>query len=191
MQTRTFTHIEDTIDALTKCVLEEKATNEIFNIGYEAGRCGYKYGQGFKIVPNEYRQGYVYGFRNFNKPSRTLSDINETKTLDELYIRRPELKNDPYIQNSQLLKKDGVLYDVDGKLREGVNLATVNGHKDQDGNGILSDEMTGPQRAVFTLNNNSMSDNREKGFFNVFPPADQATDFGMKIKYLKETIKQQ
>lgn len=33
MQTRTFTYIDDTIAGLMKCIFEEKAINEIFNIG--------------------------------------------------------------------------------------------------------------------------------------------------------------
>ena len=32
-QTRTFTFIEDTVSALVKCILDDKANNEIFNIG--------------------------------------------------------------------------------------------------------------------------------------------------------------
>lgn len=34
-QTRTFTYIDDTIDGLLSCILEDKANNEIFNIGSE------------------------------------------------------------------------------------------------------------------------------------------------------------
>ena len=33
LQTRTFTYIKDTVEALTHCILDEKAQNEIFNIG--------------------------------------------------------------------------------------------------------------------------------------------------------------
>jgi UDP-glucose 4-epimerase len=33
LQTRTFTYIDDTVDALTRCILEEEAKNEIFNVG--------------------------------------------------------------------------------------------------------------------------------------------------------------
>ena len=33
LQTRTFTYIKDTVEALSHCVLDEKALNEIFNIG--------------------------------------------------------------------------------------------------------------------------------------------------------------
>ncbi len=32
LQTRTFTYIDDTIDGLVKCIIEEKSKNEIFNI---------------------------------------------------------------------------------------------------------------------------------------------------------------
>ena len=33
LQTRTFTYIKDTVEALSHCILDEKALNEIFNIG--------------------------------------------------------------------------------------------------------------------------------------------------------------
>ena len=125
---------------------------------------------------------------NHNYYSRLLGDLNECKTLDALYERHPEYKTDPYVQNSLLLKKGGQFFDEEGKLRGDLRLTVNNGHKNTEGKATSTDDMTGVQRALSYLNG-IISDVKNKGIFNVFMPADQATDFGMKIKhYISKTL---
>lgn len=88
-QTRTFTHISDTITALTECILNPKSKNEIFNIGsnpeeeisiLELGKLIWKLVNGensdplFNLIPYE-------SFGKYEDVLRRVPDISKAKRI--------------------------------------------------------------------------------------------------------------
>lgn len=135
---------------------------------------------------SQYQRGdgeYVQNNILHNEYSLVLSRINEAKTLDQFFDKFPTYRDDPYMNNSLLLKKGGNFFDEEGNIREGVKLTVNTGVRNEDGSFTLSEDMTGVQRMMHTLNINLKANKEGSGFFHVFMPADQSTDFGMQMDY--------
>jgi len=88
LQTRTFTYVKDTVQGLLKSILEEKASNEIFNIGsnpteeisiLELGKLIWKLIQGENTEPVIKFIPYAT-FGNYEDVRRRVANIDKIKT---------------------------------------------------------------------------------------------------------------
>jgi len=89
LQTRTFTYVEDTIQGIMKCIFEEKAKNEIFNIANNPEEEITILGLGemiWKLIHGEASKPLVnfipYAtFGNYEDVKRRVPDITKIKTM--------------------------------------------------------------------------------------------------------------
>jgi hypothetical protein len=70
----------------------------------------------------------ISSFAENDAPSYFQNDFNESKTLDELLEKRPELK-DVFSRGSQVLKKGGLFFDKDGNRIAEINVEYIQGSK--------------------------------------------------------------
>jgi len=89
LQTRTFTYVEDTVQGVVKCILEEKAKNEIFNIANNPEEEITILGLGemiWKLINGENSKPLInfipYStFGNYEDVKRRVPDITKIKSL--------------------------------------------------------------------------------------------------------------
>lgn len=89
LQTRTFTYIDDTVQGIVKCILEEKAKNEIFNIANEPNEEISIGGLAELIVDLMKHDGHApvlkyipyTTFGNYEDVRRRVPDIQKIKTM--------------------------------------------------------------------------------------------------------------
>jgi hypothetical protein len=70
----------------------------------------------------------ISSFAENDAPSYFQNDFNESKTLDELLEKRPELK-DVFSRGSQVLKKGGLFFDKDGNRIAEIKVEYIQGSK--------------------------------------------------------------
>jgi hypothetical protein len=70
----------------------------------------------------------ISSFAENDAPSYFQNDFNESKTLDELLEKRPEL-NDVFSRGSQVLKKGGLFFDKDGNRIAEIKVEYIQGSK--------------------------------------------------------------
>lgn len=66
--------------------------------------------------------------------SNILNDIDSSQTLDEFFSEHPHLdpENNPYTANSVLLKKDGLFFDKNGRLKRQIELEIHEGSREEE-----------------------------------------------------------
>lgn len=157
---------------ITRSSLTSNAINEIANL-YVAADGAFRASQ-YLSVSNEPKQRYVQN----NAYSKILSIINSSQSLEDLYEKRPYYENDPFVQNSILLKPDGVWFkstNSDGvtKWRDNVKMkVTVGEGLDSEGKGIETHKMNIITRFMQAFNMNAA------GNFYTVAPADSAREWG-------------
>jgi exodeoxyribonuclease-5 len=108
-------------------------------------------------------------------------DFNDAQTLDELFKKRPELK-DAFSQNSLIIKKGGLFFDKEGNKIKGkiLKIGVVDGISEEDGGTTVSG-LTEGERFSVEINQNV------KGNYYILVPADSATErtynIGNQIKF--------
>jgi exodeoxyribonuclease-5 len=108
-------------------------------------------------------------------------DFNDAQTLDELFKKRPELK-DAFSANSLIIKKGGLFFDKDGNKIKGktLTIGVVDGISEEDGGTTVSG-LTEGERFSVEINQNV------KGNYYILVPADSATErtynIGNQIKF--------
>lgn len=108
-------------------------------------------------------------------------DFNDAQTLDELFKKRPELK-DAFSANSLIIKKGGLFFDKDGNKIKGktLTIGVVDGISEEDGGTTISG-LTEGERFSVEINQNV------KGNYYILIPADSATErtynIGNQIKF--------
>ena len=110
-----------------------------------------------------------------NASSVLANDFNESKTLDELLAKRPELK-DVFSANSQILKKGGLFFDKDGKRIKTMTVSYIEGNKDvSTDKGVSTAKLTLGSRYTQGINQNVM------GNYNILIAADGSTEWMLNL----------
>lgn len=110
-----------------------------------------------------------------NTASILENEFNESKTLDELIEKRPEL-NDVYSSNSVVLKKGGLFVDTEGNRTKELKISYIQGTKDNNTNkGLKTKRLSLGDRFVQEINNNL------KGDYYILVPADSATEWKINL----------
>lgn len=106
-----------------------------------------------------------------NAPSMLENDFNETNSIDELKILRPELY-DVYSTNSLILSNNTKYADKDGKWRKRIKVSYIQGTKNRDVNkDTTTVNLALNDRHVQEINQNL------NGNYYVIIPADSATEW--------------
>jgi hypothetical protein len=114
-------------------------------------------------------------FSENNAPSYFEDDFNESATLDELLIKRPEL-NDVFSRGSQVLKKGGLFFDKDGNRIAEIKVEYIQGSKNEwRGKNKTTAKLTEAERFVQEINQNI------KGKYYVLVPGDSSTEWMMNL----------
>ena len=114
-------------------------------------------------------------FAENNAPSLFENEFNEANTLDELLEKRPELR-DVYSKGSQVLKKGGLFFDVEGKRIKEMKVSYIQGTKLIDQNkGITTSKLSLGERFTQEINQNL------DGNYYVLIPADGSTEWMMNL----------
>jgi hypothetical protein len=117
----------------------------------------------------------IGSFADNNAPSLLENEFNESATLDDLLLRRPEL-NDIFSANSQVLKKGGLYFDKNGKRIKDLKVGYIQGTKDVDtGKGRSTGSMTIGDRFTQEINQNL------NGNYYILIPADGSTEWMMNL----------
>jgi hypothetical protein len=135
-------------------------------------------------VTNPLRDNTLYGvngkkkqvFVNNNAPSYFESTFNSIKTLDELLKTLPQL-TDVFSGNSQVLKKGGLFFDVNGKRTENkLKVGYIDGVDNVNtGKSTPTGKLSESQRFITEINQNL------NGNFYVLIPADSVTEWMMNL----------
>ncbi len=134
-------------------------------------------------VTNPSQESTYYGvddqqigaFADNNAPSLFENEFNESETLEDLLLSRPEL-NDIFSTNSQVLKKGGLFFDKNGKRIKEIKVGYIQGTKMLDTNkGISTGRMTIGDRFTQEINQNI------NGNYYVLIPADGSTEWMMNL----------
>lgn len=135
-------------------------------------------------VTNPLRDNTLYGvngkkkqvFVNNNAPSYLESTFNSVKTLDELLKTLPQL-TDVFSGNSQVLKKGGLFFDVNGKRTENkLKVGYIDGVDNVNNNTATpTAKLSESQRFITEINQNL------RGNFYVLIPADGSTEWMMNL----------
>jgi hypothetical protein len=101
--------------------------------------------------------------------------FNESKSIDELLQRRPELR-DVYSKNSVILKKGGYFFDENGDKIEGriLKVGVVDGINENDG-GTTITSLTKGERFTLEINQNL------RGEYYILIPADSSTERTLNV----------
>jgi uncharacterized protein YaaR (DUF327 family) len=135
-------------------------------------------------VTNPLRDNTLYGvngkkkqvFVNNNAPSYFESTFNSVKTLDELLKALPQL-TDVFSGNSQVLKKGGLFFDVNGnRTINRLKVGYIDGVDNiNTGKSTPTAKLSESQRFVTEINQNL------NGNFYVLIPADSVTEWMMNL----------
>ncbi len=103
------------------------------------------------------------------------NDFNESKTLDELLEKRPELK-DVFSKGSQILKKGGLFFDKDGIRIAEIHVEYIQGNKNAfTGKNKTTARLELGDRFIQEMNQNL------NGKYYVLIPGDSSTEWMMNL----------
>jgi energy-coupling factor transporter ATP-binding protein EcfA2 len=117
----------------------------------------------------------VNEFAENNHTSVFENEMNESPTLDEVYVKRPEL-NDVFSKSSIVLKKGGLFYDEDGNQIKKFKIKYIEGNKDIDGGkDVKISRLSRGDAAVLQFNQNLNGD------YYILVPADSSTEWMINL----------
>jgi hypothetical protein len=117
----------------------------------------------------------IGAFSENNAPSYFENTFNESKTLQELLEKMPQL-NDVYSAGSQVLKEGGLFFDKDGKRIAEIKVQYIQGSKNElTGKGQATAKLTEGERFVQEINQNI------NGNYYVLIPGDSSTEWMMNL----------
>lgn len=117
----------------------------------------------------------IGSFSENNAPSYFENDFNESKTLDELLEKRPQLK-DVFSKGSEILKKGGLFFDKEGKRIAEIKVEYIQGSKNQTTGKDSSTSRLGlADRFMQEINQNI------NGKYYVLIPGDSSTEWMMNL----------
>ena len=110
-----------------------------------------------------------------NAPSFFENSFNDSETLEELKISRPEL-NDVFSKNSIKLKQGGLFFNEEGDRFKMIKVSYIDGKKVIDSNkGTSTSKLTKGQRFTQEINQNINGD------YYILIPADGATEWMINL----------
>ena len=117
----------------------------------------------------------ISSFAENDAPSYFENDFNESKTLDELLEKRPELK-DVFSRGSQILKKGGLFFDKDGIRIAKIHVEYIQGNKNAfTGKNKTTSRLELGDRFIQEMNQNI------NGKYYVLIPGDSSTEWMMNL----------
>jgi hypothetical protein len=117
----------------------------------------------------------ISSFAENDAPSYFENDFNESKTLDELLEKRPELK-DVFSKGSQVLKKGGLFFDKDGNRIAEIHVEYIQGSKNAfTGKNKTTARLELGDRFIQEMNQNI------NGKYYVLIPGDSSTEWMMNL----------
>jgi predicted NAD-dependent protein-ADP-ribosyltransferase YbiA (DUF1768 family) len=117
----------------------------------------------------------ISSFAENDAPSYFENDFNESKTLDELLEKRPELK-DVFSKGSQILKKGGLFFDKDGIRIAEIHVEYIQGNKNAfTGKNKTTARLELGDRFIQEMNQNL------NGKYYVLIPGDSSTEWMMNL----------
>lgn len=117
----------------------------------------------------------ISSFAENDAPSYFENDFNESKTLDELLEKRPELR-DVFSRGSQILKKDGLFFDKDGNRIAEIRVEYIQGSKNLfTGKNKTTARLELGDRFIQEMNQNI------NGKYYVLIPGDSSTEWMMNL----------
>jgi hypothetical protein len=117
----------------------------------------------------------ISSFAENDAPSYFENDFNESKTLDELLEKRPELK-DVFSRGSQILKKGGLFFDKDGNRIAEIKVEYIQGSKNLfTGKNKTTARLELGDRFIQEMNQNI------NGKYYVLIPGDSSTEWMMNL----------
>lgn len=117
----------------------------------------------------------ISSFAENDAPSYFENDFNESKTLDELLEKRPELK-DVFSRGSQILKKGGLFFDKDGNRIAEIHVEYIQGSKNLfTGKNKTTAKLELGDRFIQEMNQNI------NGKYYVLIPGDSSTEWMMNL----------
>lgn len=122
-------------------------------------------------VEGSKKQVYSYN----NAPSFFENSFNDSETLEELKISRPEL-NDVFSKNAITFKKGGLFFNEEGDRFKMIKVSYIDGKKSIDTNkGTSTSKLNKGQRFTQEINQNINGD------YYILIPADGATEWMMNL----------
>jgi alkylated DNA repair dioxygenase AlkB len=110
-----------------------------------------------------------------NAPSFFENSFNDSETLEELKISRPEL-NDVFSKNAITFKEGGLFFNEEGNRFKMIKVSYIDGKKSIDTNkGTSTSKLTKGQRFTQEINQNINGD------YYILIPADGATEWMMNL----------
>ena len=117
----------------------------------------------------------ISSFAENDAPSYFENDFNESKTLDELLEKRPELR-DVFSRGSQILKKGGLFFDKDGNRIAEIRVEYIQGSKNAfTGKNKTTAKLELGDRFIQEMNQNI------NGKYYVLIPGDSSTEWMMNL----------
>jgi hypothetical protein len=117
----------------------------------------------------------ISSFAENDAPSYFENDFNESKTLDELLEKRPELK-DVFSKGSQILKKGGLFFDKNGIRIAKIHVEYIQGSKNLfTGKNKTTAKLELGDRFIQEMNQNI------NGKYYVLIPGDSSTEWMMNL----------
>jgi ribA/ribD-fused uncharacterized protein len=117
----------------------------------------------------------ISSFAENDAPSYFENDFNESKTLDELLEKRPELR-DVFSRGSQILKKGGLFFDKDGNRIAEIHVEYIQGSKNSfTGKNKTTAKLELGDRFTQEMNQNI------NGKYYVLIPGDSSTEWMMNL----------
>jgi hypothetical protein len=117
----------------------------------------------------------ISSFAENDAPSYFENDFNESKTLDELLEKRPELK-DVFSRGSQILKKGGLFFDKNGIRIAEIHVEYIQGNKNAfTGKNKTTARLELGDRFIQEMNQNI------NGKYYVLIPGDSSTEWMMNL----------
>jgi hypothetical protein len=117
----------------------------------------------------------ISSFAENDTPSYFENDFNESKTLDELLEKRPELR-DVFSRGSQILKKGGLFFDEEGNRIAEIHVEYIQGSKNSfTGKNKTTAKLELGDRFIQEMNQNI------NGKYYVLIPGDSSTEWMMNL----------
>jgi hypothetical protein len=117
----------------------------------------------------------IGAFSENNAPSYFENTFNESRTLDELLEKMPQL-NDVYSKGSEVLKKGGLFFNENGERIATLNVGYIQGSKNQiTGKDKSTARLSRGERFVQEINQNI------NGNYYVLIPGDSSTEWMMNL----------
>jgi len=115
-------------------------------------------------------------FTDNNAASIFENEFNSVENIDDLFEIRPELANDPFSFNSQVLKKGGLFFDENGKRISKIKISYIQGTENRDSQRSISTSSLGRgDRYTQEINQNL------NGNYYILVPADSSTEWMINL----------